>query len=65
MPQLTVMTGLKELNEKVGKKDIFKHSIDNENLHEVSNHNGARVVNFYNVKDLIFKSSHNSPILHF
>jgi hypothetical protein len=30
---------------KVGREDIFKPTIGNESLHEISNNNGARLVN--------------------
>jgi exonuclease III len=33
-----------DFNAKVGREDIFKAIIGNENLHEVSNDNGVRVV---------------------
>jgi hypothetical protein len=34
------------LNAKVGREDIFKPTIGNVSLHEISNDNGVRVVNF-------------------
>jgi hypothetical protein len=37
---------LGEFRAKVGKEDIFKPIIENENLHEVSNGNGGRDVKF-------------------
>jgi hypothetical protein len=37
---------LGDFNAKVGREDIFKLIIDNKSLHEVSNDNGVRVVNF-------------------
>jgi hypothetical protein len=37
---------LGDFNAKVGREDIFKPAIDNESLHEISNDNGVRVVNF-------------------
>jgi hypothetical protein len=43
---------LGEFNAKVGRKDIFKPVIGNESLHDVSNDNGARVVNFATSKNL-------------
>jgi hypothetical protein len=50
-------------NAKVGREDIFKPTIGNENLHEISNDNGFRVVNFATSKNLTVKStmfpSHN------
>jgi exonuclease III len=33
-----------DFNAKVGRKDIFKPTIGNESLHEISNDNGVRVV---------------------
>jgi hypothetical protein len=44
-------------NAKVGREDIFKPTIWNENLHENSNDNGVRVVNFTTTKNLIVKST--------
>jgi endonuclease/exonuclease/phosphatase family metal-dependent hydrolase len=37
---------LGDFNAKVGRKDIFKPTIGNESLHEISNDNGVRLVNF-------------------
>jgi len=34
------------LKAKLGKDDIFKPTIWNESLHQDSNNNGARIVNF-------------------
>jgi hypothetical protein len=48
---------LGDLNVKVGKEDIFKPTIGNESLHEISNDNGVRVVNFDTSKNLIVKST--------
>jgi hypothetical protein len=42
---------------KVGRKDIYKLIIGNESLHEVSNDNGVRGVNFATSKNLIVKST--------
>jgi hypothetical protein len=33
---------LGDFNAKVGKEDIFKPTIGNENLHEISNNNGVK-----------------------
>jgi hypothetical protein len=38
---------------KVGMKDIFKPTTGNENLREIGNDNGVRVVNFATSKNLI------------
>jgi hypothetical protein len=35
---------LGDFNAKVGRKDIFKPTIGNESLHEISNDNGVRLV---------------------
>jgi endonuclease/exonuclease/phosphatase family metal-dependent hydrolase len=45
-----------DFNAKGGREDIFKPIIGNESLHEVSNDNGVRVVNFAISKNLIAKS---------
>jgi hypothetical protein len=37
---------LADFNAKVGRENIFKRTIGNESLHETSNDNGVRVVNF-------------------
>jgi hypothetical protein len=37
---------LGDFNAKVGWEDIFKPTIGNESLHEISNDNGVRVVNW-------------------
>jgi hypothetical protein len=36
---------LEDFNAKVGREDIFKPTIGNESLHEISNDNGVRLVN--------------------
>jgi hypothetical protein len=48
---------LGDISAKVGREDIFKPIIDNESLHEASNDNGVRVVNFATSKNLIVKST--------
>jgi exonuclease III len=45
---------LGDLNTKVGKKDTSKPTIGNESLHQVSNDNCVRIVNFATSKNLIF-----------
>jgi len=37
---------LGDFNAKVGRENIFKPTIGNESLHQVSNDNGVRIVNF-------------------
>jgi hypothetical protein len=48
---------LGDLNAKVDREDIFKPTIGNERLHEISNDNGVRVVKFATSKNLIVKST--------
>jgi endonuclease/exonuclease/phosphatase family metal-dependent hydrolase len=48
---------LGDFNAKVWTEDIFKPIIGNESLHEASNDNGIRVVNFATSKNLIVKST--------
>jgi len=43
---------LLDFNAKVGRKNIFKPTIGNESLHEISNDNGVRVVNIATSKNL-------------
>jgi hypothetical protein len=42
-------------NAKVGREDIFKPTFGNENLHEISNDNGVRVVNFATSENITVK----------
>jgi hypothetical protein len=44
---------LGDLNAKVEREDIFKPTIGNESLHEISNDNGVRVVNFATSKNYV------------
>ena len=37
---------LGDFNAKIGRENIFKHTIGNESLHEGSNDNYVRIVNF-------------------
>jgi hypothetical protein len=46
---------LGDFNAKVGREDIFKPTIGNESLHEISNYNGVRVINFATSKNLLSK----------
>ena len=47
---------LGDFNAKVGRKDIFKPTIGNESLHQNSNDNGVRKVNFATSYNLVVKS---------
>jgi hypothetical protein len=46
---------LGDFSAKVGSENIFKPTIANENLHEISNDNGAKVLNFATSKNLVVK----------
>jgi endonuclease/exonuclease/phosphatase family metal-dependent hydrolase len=48
---------LGDFNAKLGRDDIFKPTIGKESLHEDSNDNGIRVVNFATSKNLVVKST--------
>jgi hypothetical protein len=48
---------LGDFNAKVGSEDIFKPTIGNESLHEISNDNRVRLVNFATSKNLRVKST--------
>jgi hypothetical protein len=42
---------LGDFNAKVGREGIFKPTIGNNSLHEISNDNGVRLVNFARSKN--------------
>jgi endonuclease/exonuclease/phosphatase family metal-dependent hydrolase len=48
---------LGDFNAKVGREDIFKPTIGNESLYEISNDNGVRLVTFATSKKLRVKST--------
>jgi hypothetical protein len=48
---------LGDFNAKVRKEDIFELTTGNASLHEISNDNGVRVVNFTASKNLTVKST--------
>jgi hypothetical protein len=48
---------LGDLCAKVGREDSFKPTIGNESLHEISNDNGIRAVNFATSKNLTVNST--------
>jgi hypothetical protein len=46
-PQYHMKVLLEDFNEKkMGRENVFKSTIGNENVHHVSNDNGVRTVNF-------------------
>jgi hypothetical protein len=48
---------LLDFNAKVDREDIFKPTIGNESLHEISNGIGVRVVSFATYKNLTIEST--------
>ena len=44
-------------NAKVRRENIFKPTIENDRLHQDSNDNGVRTVNFATSKNLVVKST--------
>jgi hypothetical protein len=46
---------LRDFNAKVGREDVFKPTIGNESLHEISRDDGLRVVNYTISKHLRIK----------
>jgi hypothetical protein len=47
---------LGDFNAKVGRENIFKPTIGQQSLHQDSNDNGVRLVNFTTSKNLVVKS---------
>jgi hypothetical protein len=54
-PRYDMKMILDDFSAKAGKENIFKSTIGNESLHEISNDNGVRVVNFATSKSLLSK----------
>jgi hypothetical protein len=46
-----------DFNAKVGRENIFKPTVGNESLHEISNGSGIRVVNCATSRNLVVKST--------
>jgi len=46
-----------DFNAKVGRKNIFKPTTGNESLHQDSNDNGVRTINFTTSKNLVVKAT--------
>jgi len=44
---------LGDFNAKVGRENIFKSTVGNDILHQYSNDNGVRIVNFATSKILV------------
>jgi len=47
---------LGDFNAKVGRENIFKPTIGNESLHQDSNDNGVRLVNFATSKNWLLRA---------
>jgi len=47
---------LGDFNAKVGRENIFKRTIGNESLHQDSNENYVRIMNFATSKSVVVKS---------
>jgi hypothetical protein len=68
-PKYHMKALLGDFNAKVGREDIFKPTIGNESLHEISNDNEVRLVNLPHLKTSesklrcshITKSNSNKP----
>jgi hypothetical protein len=56
-PKYHMKTLLGDFDAKLGREDIFKPTIGNESLHETSNDNGIRVVNFATSKNRVVMST--------
>ena len=52
-PKYHMQILLGDFNAKVGRENIFKPTIGNESLHQDSNDNGVRIVNFATSKNLV------------
>ena len=48
---------LGDFNAKLGREEIFKPTIGNDNLFQDSSDNGIRIVNFTTPKNLVVKST--------
>ena len=56
-PQYHIKILLGNFTAKLEREDTFKPTIGNESLHEDSNDNGVRVVNFATTKYVVVKST--------
>ena len=48
---------LLDFNAEVRREKIFKPTVGNESLHQYSNDNGVRIVNFATSKNLVVKNT--------
>jgi hypothetical protein len=56
-PRYHVKILLGDFNVKLGRENIFNLTIGNESLHQDSNDNGVRIINFATSKNLVLKST--------
>ena len=56
-PKYYIKILLGDFNAKLGREDIFKPIIGQESIHQDSNDNGVRLVNFVTSKNLLVKST--------
>jgi hypothetical protein len=56
LPKYHLKILLRDFNPKVGRENIFKPTIGKESLHQDSNDNGVRLVNFATSKNLVVMS---------
>jgi hypothetical protein len=54
-PEYHLQILLREFNAKIDREDIFIPTNGNDNLQEISNDNGVRVINFATSKNLTVK----------
>ena len=57
LPKYHMKILLGDFNAKVGRENIFKPTIGQESLHQHSNDNGVRLVNYATSKNLVVKST--------
>ena len=57
LPKYHMKILLGDFNAKVGRENIFRPTIGKESLHQDSNDNGVRLVNFATSKNLVVKST--------
>ena len=55
-PKYDMKILLGDFNAKVGRENIFEPTVRNESLHQESNDNWIRIVNFATSKNLVLKS---------
>jgi hypothetical protein len=56
-PRYDMKILLGDFSAKVGRENIFKPTIGNESLHEISNDSGVRIVNSATSKNLVVKNT--------